>query len=40
MSGDHQLQITCNPGVYTVSVIYRTVAHMRIEKSHVTVHSS
>ena len=40
MSGHHQLVVACAPGVYTVSVIYRTAAHMRIEKSHVTVHAS
>lgn len=40
MSGHHQLQVTASPGEYSVTVIYRTVAHIRVEKSHLTVHSS
>jgi hypothetical protein len=40
MNGDHSLQLTAAPGVYTVSVIYATVAHMRVSKSHITVHAS
>jgi hypothetical protein len=40
MTGHHQLQLSASPGEYTVTVIYRSVAHMRVEKSHLTVHSS
>ena len=40
MSGHHQLRIECQAGDYTVTVIYRTVGHARIEKGHITVHSS
>ena len=40
MSGHHQLRIEGPAGDYTVTVIYRTVGHARIEKGHITVHSS
>ena len=42
MSGHHTLAIRFSspPGSYEVTVIYRTVAHARIEKGHITVHSS
>ena len=41
MSGNHQLAIKFNiTGNMQVTVIYRTVSHVRIEQSHVTVHSS
>ena len=40
MAGHHQLQLTAAPGDYTVTVVYRTVAHIRVEKAHLTVHSS
>jgi hypothetical protein len=40
MSGHHQLRIECQAGDYTVTIIYRTVAHMRVERAHLTVHSS
>ena len=41
MSGNHQLSIKfTTAGSYEVTVIYRTVVHARIERSHITVHSS
>ena len=41
MSGNHQLAIKfAYTGDMEVTVIYRTVSHVRIEKSHVTVHAS
>jgi hypothetical protein len=40
MSGNHQLQVQADAGDYTVTIIYRTVAHMRVERAHLTVHSS
>jgi hypothetical protein len=41
MSGDHQLAIKFGMvGTMEVTVIYRSVSHVRIERSHVTVHAS
>jgi hypothetical protein len=41
MNGHHQLAIKFPAtGNMEVSVIYRTVSHVRIERSHITVHSS
>jgi hypothetical protein len=41
MSGHHQLAVKfAATGALEVSVIYRTVSHVRIERSHITVHSS
>jgi hypothetical protein len=40
MSGHHQIQLSASPGAYTVSIIYRTASVIRIEKAHITVHSS
>jgi len=41
MSGNHQLSIMYPAaGVFEVTIIYRVVAHARIERGHISVHNS